>query len=213
MTKIAIIYHSLTGTTHRIAAHMAQTLEDDGLQVRLRRVPELDGGTPVERPGATQHREQALDVQVAEVRDLEWADAVVIGSPTRFGLPSAEVLRFIDTTAPASVAGRLELRAVSAFTSACATNGGQVTTILALHNAIGHWGAVTVTPGSVEPILLVPDNGNPYGVGNISRNVPGNVPEDTLAAAAFLARRTAWVGEALALREPHLAAPLERTAR
>jgi NAD(P)H dehydrogenase (quinone) len=197
MVNVAVIHFSLTGTVHRLAETMADACRAAGAEVRLRRVPDLWGGEPVDRPGADDHRIRAADVPEAVLGDLEWADAILLGSPTRFGLPSAEMLRFIDTTVRLSISGALEDKAVSVFTSACATNGGQVTTITALHNAVSHWGSVIVSTGSSEPVLLRPDNGNPYGIGNISRNVPGRVPDDTLAAARFLARRTIRVAHAL----------------
>jgi NAD(P)H dehydrogenase (quinone) len=212
MANVAIIYHSLTGTVHRVAAEMAAALDADGAQVRLRRVPALSGGPDLVRPGSLEHELVSADVPVVDLDDLLWADAVLIGSPTRFGMPSAEILRFIDTTAAMSIEGSLEFLAVGAFTSACATNGGQVTTLTGIHNAVGHWGAVCVTTGSREPILLSADNGNPYGVGNISRNVPTQVPHDTLVAARFLALRTAQVGSALASLRTRPDSYLERSS-
>lgn len=207
MVNVAVIHYSLTGTVHRLAETMADACRAAGAEVRLRRVPDLQGGEPVDRPGADDHQTRTADIPEAVLDDLKWADAILLGSPTRFGLPSAEMLRFIDTTAQLSIDGALEDKAVSVFTSACATNGGQVTTIAALHNAVSHWGSVIVSTGSSEPILLKPDNGNPYGIGNISRNVPRQVPDDTLAAARFLARRTIRVAEALTFLNRPISAP------
>src|SRR5690349_4680967 len=116
MANVAIIYHSLTGTVHRLATEMTGALEADGTSVRLRRVPALTGGPDLARPGSLEHDLNAADVPVVDLDDLVWADAVLIGSPTRFGLPSAEILRFIDTTAGMSIAGSLEFLAVGAFT-------------------------------------------------------------------------------------------------
>lgn len=211
MSRIAIIYHSLTGTAHRIASHMEGALDIAGHETRLRRVPDLTGGPVVDRPGAAEHRAVSRTVPQVDPEDLDWAQGVILGSPTRFGLPSAELLRFIDSTAGMSIDGKLEFLAVSAFTTAHATNGGQVSVLAAIHNAVGHWGAVTVTTGSVEPVVLRPDNGNPYGVGNISKE-PGRVPEDTLGAAAFLALRTARVADRLAALRPG-ATPIATTGR
>lgn len=197
MVNVTVVYHSLTGTVHRLAEAIAEAGDRAGASVRLRRVPDLHGGELIDRPGAAEHRADADRVPEVGLDDLEWADALLLGCPTRFGLPSAEILRFIDTTAPMSIQGKLEEKAVSIFTSACATNGGQVTTIAALQNAVNHWGSVIVSTGSSEPVLLKPDNGNPYGIGNISRNVPGRVPVDTLEAARFLTRRTIRVAQAM----------------
>ncbi len=198
MTKVAVIYYSSSGNVHKLAVAAATAAEKEGAEVRLRRIPELVAEPPViDRDAWQDHRESTKDIPDATVDDLDWADAILIGTPVRFGLPAPQLLHFIDTTAKLSIPGRLRNKAVSAFTSGSAPHGGQVTTILALHNAFCHWGALIVSTGSTEPILFEPNNGNPYGASSVSRNQPGNVHEENLAAVEFQARRTVEVARAL----------------
>jgi NAD(P)H dehydrogenase (quinone) len=198
MTKVAVIYYSSSGNVHKLAVAAAAAAEKEGAEVRLRRIPELVPDPPViDRDAWVAHRESTSDVPDATLDDLDWADAVLVGTPVRFGLPAPQLLHFIDTTARLSIPGRLRNKAVSAFTSGSAPHGGQVTAILALHNAFCHWGSLIVPTGSTEPVLFEPNNGSPYGVGSVSRNQPGNVHEENLAAVEFQARRTVEVARAL----------------
>jgi len=199
MTKVAVIYYSSSGNVHKLAAAAAAAASKEGAEVRLRRIPELVPEPPViDREAWAEHRTATDDIPDASLDDLDWADAILIGTPVRFGLPAPQLLHFIDTTAQLSIPGRLQNKAVSAFTSGSAPHGGQVTTILALHNAFCHWGSLIVSTGSTEPILFEPTNGNPYGASSVSRNQPGNVHDENLAAVEFQTRRTVAVARALA---------------
>ncbi len=199
MTKVAVIYYSSSGNVHKLAAAAAAAATEVGADVRLRRIPELVAEPPViDRDAWADHRDATVDIPDASLDDLDWADAILFGTPVRFGLPAPQLLHFIDTTASLSIPGKLMNKAVSAFTSGSAPHGGQVSTILALHNAFCHWGSVIVSTGSTEPILFEPNNGNPYGASSVSRNQPGNVHQENLAAMEFQARRTVAVAAALA---------------
>jgi NAD(P)H dehydrogenase (quinone) len=198
MTRVAVIYYSSSGNVHKLAVAASAAAEKEGAEVRLRRIPELVADPPViDRDAWVEHRTATADVPDATLDDLDWADAILVGTPVRFGLPAPQLLHFIDTTARLSIPGRLQNKAVSAFTSGSAPHGGQVTTILALHNAFCHWGSVIVSTGSTEPVLFEPTNGNPYGASSVSRNQPGNVHNENLAAVEFQARRTMAVAAAL----------------
>jgi NAD(P)H dehydrogenase (quinone) len=198
MTRVAVIYYSSSGNVHKLAVAASAAAEKEGAEVRLRRIPELVPDPPViDRDAWVEHRTATADVPDATLDDLDWADAILVGTPVRFGLPAPQLLHFIDTTARLSIPGRLQNKAVSAFTSGSAPHGGQVTTILALHNAFCHWGSVIVSTGSTEPVLFEPTNGNPYGASSVSRNQPGNVHKENLAAVEFQARRTVAVAAAL----------------
>lgn len=199
MTNVAVIYYSSSGNVHKLAAAAASAAESVGADVRLRRIPELVAEPPViDRDAWAAHRTSTEDIPDATLADLDWADAILFGTPVRFGLPAPQLLHFIDTTAQLSIPGKLTNKAVSAFTSGSAPHGGQVSTILALHNAFCHWGSVIVSTGSTEPVLFEPNNGNPYGASSVSRNQPGNVHDENLAAVEFQARRTVAVAAALA---------------
>ncbi|WP_344620595.1 NAD(P)H-dependent oxidoreductase [Dactylosporangium salmoneum] len=199
MTNVAVLYYSSTGNVFRLAEAAADAAVKAGADVRLHRIPELVDEPPVtDREAWRRHTETTAQVPPATLDDLEWADAVLLGTPVRFGSPAPQVLHFIDTTAALSIAGRLSGKVAGAFASGSAPHGGQVSAILALHNAFCHWGAVIVSTGSTDPVLFRPDNGNPYGASNVSRNRPGNVGDDNLAAAEFQARRSVAIAAALA---------------
>ncbi len=199
MTNVAVIYYSSTGNVHRLAVAAAEAAEAAGAQVRLLRIPQPaeDSYVPGTEEAAEALRISTADLPEATLDDLDWADGILFGTPVRFGLPAPAVLRFIDTTAPLSIPGRLANKAVSAFTSGSAPHGGHETTILALHNAFCHWGSLIVANGSTDPVLFQPNNGNPYGSSAVSRNRPGQVHEENLAAIAFQARRVTEVAAAV----------------
>ncbi|GIH67984.1 flavodoxin family protein [Sphaerimonospora thailandensis] len=204
MTNVAVIYYSTTGNVHRLAGAAAAAAEKVGASVRLRRIPVP--GEEVHVPGtedaAAAHRLTTGHIEEVALEDLEWADGILIGTPVRFGLPAAAVARFIDTTAGLSIPGKLRNKAVSAFTSGSAPHGGQETAILALHNAFCHWGSLIVPNGSTDPVLFRPGNGNPYGSANVSRNRPGNVHEDNVAAVGYQARRLTEIAGVLPALAP-----------
>lgn len=127
--------------------------------------------------------------------DLEWADVLIFGTPTRYGLPTAQLKQFIDTSGPLWAAGKLVNKVVTSFTSTGTAHGGQETTITALNNTFYHWGAIIVAPGYADPIQY--EAGNPYGTSHISNN-GANLPGQTeLAAMSFQARRAVEIGQAL----------------
>ncbi|MFY1675611.1 MULTISPECIES: NAD(P)H-dependent oxidoreductase [unclassified Streptomyces] len=194
MTNVAVIYYSSTGSTHRLAVAAAEAAHEQGAEVRLRKVAEF---AATGRAGASEHAAATADIPEATLEDLEWADAVLLGSPVHFGLAAPQLMRFINTTSTLSIPGRLLAKAVSAFASGSAEHGGQVTTILALHNAICHWGSVIVATGSTDPVLYEKDNGNPYGAGTVAGDRPGFVHEANTRAIAYQTRRTIEVAAAL----------------
>ncbi|MER6424933.1 NAD(P)H-dependent oxidoreductase [Streptomyces sp. NPDC001137] len=194
MTNVAVIYYSSTGSTHKLAQAAADAAEAQGAEVRLRRVAEL---AATGRPGSEEHAARAAEIPEATPDDLDWADAVLLGSPVHFGLAAPQLMQFINTTSPLSIQGRLLNKAVSAFASGSAEHGGQVTTILALHNAICHWGSVIVATGSAEKVLYEKNNGNPYGASTVAGSRAGFIHEENVGAIAYQTRRTIQVAAAL----------------
>src|SRR4028119_2358124 len=129
-------------------------------------------------------------VQEASPADLEWADGYALGSPTRFGTPSAQMKQFIDTLGGLWFTGKLANKGATAFTSAQNTHGGNETTILTFFNIFSHFGAVIVPPGYTDP-LLFGAGGNPYGVSNASGGKSATVTDAEPAAARYQGRRLA----------------------
>jgi NAD(P)H dehydrogenase (quinone) len=195
--KVAVIYYSATGGTYKLARAIEEGARAAGAEVRLRKVHELAPDEAIKtNQGWAAHRLETQDVPEPALADLEWADAFIFGTPTRYGLPSAQLKQFMDTTGPLWVAGKLVDKVFSAFTSTATMHGGQESTILALNNVAYHWGAILVAPSYIDPVQF--QMGNPYGVSFASQN--GAVPPDevTLTAARFQGRRVAEVAAKLA---------------
>lgn len=202
MTNVAVIYYSSQGNVHQLAVAAAAAAEKAGAEVRLRRTAELTTESVVPANDTwnqawAEHLASVQDIPEATLDDLEWADAVLWGTPGRYGLPAASLKQFIDQTLPLHARRGLVNKVMSSFTSTATLHGGQESTLLALNNAFYHWGAIIVPPGVADPIQLTPTNGNPYGVSSVSRNEPGNVDEDNLAAIEYQARRTVEIATAV----------------
>ncbi|GAA3348193.1 NAD(P)H:quinone oxidoreductase [Amorphoplanes nipponensis] len=191
----AIIYYSATGTVHALARAAAEGAEKAGAAVRLRRIAETlpDEVIDAKPPAWTEHRDASAGIAVAELDDLDWAEVVLLGTPTRFGLVSSQLKAFIDSTSPLWSQGRLAGKVYSAFTASSTAHGGQESTILALGNVFYHWGGIIVPPGYTDPIQF--ESGNPYGTSHVAgAGAPGEV---ALQAARHQARRAVDVATAL----------------
>ncbi|WP_053374461.1 NAD(P)H:quinone oxidoreductase [Paenibacillus sp. FJAT-27812] len=163
MVKLAIVYYSATGTNYKMAKAAEEAATNQDVEVRLLRVAELAPEKVIASNTAwNDHVEATKDVKVATTDDLEWADAILFGAPTRYGNAASPLRQFIDTTGKSWAEGKLANKAVSAFTSAQNAHGGQEATILSLYTTFYHWGAIVVAPGYTDPILFKA-GGNPYG--------------------------------------------------
>ena len=190
--KLSVIYYSATGTTYRLAQGIEEGAREAGAEVRLRKVHELAPEAAIaSNEGWGAHRRETEHVAEATLDDLTWADAIVFGTPTRYGLPTAQLKQFIDTTGPLWGAGQLVNKIISSFTSAATQHGGHETTLTALNNTFYHWGAIIVGPGYADPIQF--QSGNPYGVSFTSNNGALKPDEVALAAARFQGKRVAEI--------------------
>jgi NAD(P)H dehydrogenase (quinone) len=192
MAKVAIIYYSQTGTTHLLAKAIEDGAKAAGADTRLLKVKELApdelwGNNPVWK----QHIEETSGIAEATNDDLEWADAIIFGSPTRYGLPAAQMKNFIDQTGGLWAKGALTNKIGSSFTSTATLHGGQEATILALNTAFYHWGMIIVSPGYVEPSQF--QSGNPYGTSFTSNNGKLDPDEIAITAAKLQGRRVAEI--------------------
>ncbi|MFJ5711621.1 NAD(P)H:quinone oxidoreductase [Streptomyces sp. NPDC093105] len=192
--NVAVIYYSTSGTVHALAEAAAEGARKAGAHVRLRKVAETAPQEAVDaHPAWARHHRDTAEVAEAGHDDLEWADAVLFGTPTRFGNPAAQLRQFIDTTGPLWFAGKLADKVYSSFTSSNSAHGGQESTLLALGNTFYHWGGVIVPPGYTDPIQFT--SGNPYGTSAVVGEAgPGEV---SLEAARHQARRVVEVAAAL----------------
>jgi NAD(P)H dehydrogenase (quinone) len=187
-TKVAIIYYSATGTTYHLARAVEQGAREAGAEVRFRKVRELAPDEAIaSNQGWAAHRLESQHVKEATNDDLAWADAIIFGTPTRYGLPTAQLKQFLDTTGKLWAEGTLVNKVCSAFTTSATQHGGQETTIISLNMTFYHWGAIIVGPGYADPIQF--KAGNPYGASFTSNNGTLKPDETALASARFQGRR------------------------
>jgi len=195
MTKVAIVYYSSTGTTHAMAERVAQAAEKAGAEVRLRHVAETAPDEAVQSQDAwVAHREAVADQPVAQPDDLDWADVVIFGSPTRYGHVTSQLQGFIDTLGPLWSQGRLADKVYTAFTSSQTKHGGQESTLLAMHVTFAHLGGIIVPPGYTDQLKF--NDGNPYGVGKVTGGGT-DLDDHDLAALDHLAERAIRISEKL----------------
>ncbi|MFE7836730.1 flavodoxin family protein [Streptomyces sp. NPDC057474] len=178
--RVSVVYHSVTGTVAEIAREIAEAAEKSGAEVRLRRVQEFPG-LPEPADSA------AAEIPCATVDDLLWADAIAMGSPTRFGNISAQLKHFLDSLGDAWRKGLLADKVYSAFTATSSKHGGQESTLLALITSFHHFGGVVVAPGYTRPEKFA--DGNPYGTAHCTQARTYPVDDATRKAAQVQAER------------------------
>ncbi|HEX3814663.1 MAG TPA: NAD(P)H:quinone oxidoreductase [Mycobacteriales bacterium] len=194
--SVSVIYYSATGSVHAMARAVATGAAAAGGDVRLRRVAE---NAPAEAISANEawsaHLRATAGIPLATPDDVDWADVVLFGTPTRFGNVAAQLKSFLDALGPLWGAGRLAGKVFAGFVSTATAHGGQESTLLALYQSVYHFGGIVVAPGYTDPVQF--EAGNPYGASHTSDN--GAVPpgELELTAARFTGWRATAVGREL----------------
>jgi NAD(P)H dehydrogenase (quinone) len=198
-TRIAVIYYSATGNVQMLAKALAEGASECGCDVRLRRVQETAPKEAIEQNARwvehLKREESSEGTPLVTLDDLAWADGLALGTPTRFGGPSAQLKAFLDQSGGLWAKGLLVNKVVTAFTAASTAHGGLESTILALLNVAYHWGSIVLPLGYTSDVILK-QTGNPYGSTWISRK--GSSPDEVaLAAARAQGRRLANITIAL----------------
>ena len=163
--KVAVIYYSATGTNYQLAQWAAEAAKGAGAEkTKILKVKELAPESAIaENEEWKKHVEATKDVPTVSVDDLEWADAIIFSTPTRYGNLPSQFQQFIDTTGGLWFQGKLANKVVSAMTSASNPHGGQETTLMTLYKSMLHWGAIVAAPGYIDEAIFA-GGGNPYGV-------------------------------------------------
>lgn len=193
---VTVVYYSSTGNVAAMAMALGEGAASAGAEVRVRRVAEIAPAEAIAyNPKWADYVAKSADDPVATLADIEWADGLAIGSPTRFGGPASQLKAFLDTTGGLWAKGALVDKVGTAFTSCSTAHGGLESTILAINNHFYHWGSI-VLPLGYENEHLLKVSGNPYGASFVSRKGAG--PDDVALTAARmqgerLARVTSWV--------------------
>ena len=168
--KALILFHSVYGHIFELAKAVEEGVKKAGLEPMLRKVPETLPDSVVEAIGGMEPRKAWADVPVAQVSDLPEAEAIIIGSPTRFGGMCGQVRQFLDSTGGLFAKGALVGKVGAFFTSSNTQHGGQESTILTsmpffLHQGMVYAGLPYSFAGqtSVEEII----GGSPYGASTV----------------------------------------------
>jgi NAD(P)H dehydrogenase (quinone) len=193
--KLAIVYYSTYGTNHAMAEIAAEAARAAGAEVRLLRVAETAPEAVVNGQDAWKAAaEKQSGVAVATPEDMEWANAYLFSTPTRFGQATSQLRAFIDTLGGVWFKGALANKAISAMTSAQNAHGGQEATILGLYTTFLHWGSIIVAPGYTDQSIFAA-GGNPYGY---SHTQGAALDDKARAAIAHQAKRLVEVAAKLA---------------
>ena len=159
--KLAILFYSTYGTNQTMAEIAAEAARAAGAEVRLLRIAETAPAEAVNsQDGWKAQVSRASALPVATPADMEWANAYLFSTPTRFGGAASQMRSFIDSLGGQWFSGALANKPVSAMTSAQNPHGGQEATILSLYTTCLHWGSVIVAPGYTDASIFAA-GGNP----------------------------------------------------
>jgi NAD(P)H dehydrogenase (quinone) len=199
MTKILIAFYSRTGATEALALQIAAGAEAAGGEVRLRSAREVVGPEVMAHvPGwADSAARMNAAYEAPTEADAEWADAIVFGTPTRFGSVSSELKAYIDTLGGLWFQGKLNGKAGSVFASTSTAHGGNESTLISLYHPMAHLGLIIVPLGYADPAMF--KAGTPYGASSVvnGRDIT-QASEDELAVARYQGRRVTQIAAALA---------------
>ena len=193
MSSILILYYSLYGHIETMAGAVAEgAREVEGTTVTIKRVPELMPEDVARNAGAKLDQ----DAPVAEPNELADYDALIIGTPTRFGNMSGQMRNFLDQTGGLWMKGTLVGKVGSVFTST-GTGGGNETTITSSWNTLAHLGCIIVgMPYGIPEMMDISEvrGGGPYGAGTIAGADGSRQPSEAeLTIARFQGRHVAAI--------------------
>jgi NAD(P)H dehydrogenase (quinone) len=200
--KVLILFYSTYGHTYRLAQAVAEgAREVPGVDLAIERVPETLPADLVKTMGSTDAQKSFANVPEATVDDLADADAIIFGTPTRFGNMAGQMRQFLDTTGDLWAKGKLVGKVGSVFASCASQHGGQESTILSFHTTLLHHGMVIVgLPYTFQGQTRMDEitGGSPYGASTIAGTKGERMPsENELAAAKFQGRHVAEIAKKL----------------
>ena len=201
--NVLIVYYSLYGHVSALAQAAAEGVaEVPGAVATLRRVPETLPPDVIEKMGAADVQKSLSVVPVCTLDELEAADAVLFGTPTRFGNMCGQMRQFLDATGGLWAKGALVGKPAGVFCSTATQHGGQETTLVSFIYTLMHHGMVVVgLPYSFSGQTRVDEitGGSPYGATTIAGPDGSRRPsENELAAARYQGRHLAAIAAKLA---------------
>ena len=200
--KVLVVYYSMYGHVYKLAQAAAEGAGSvQNTEVVIRRVPETLPEAVLEKMGAAEAQKAQADVPVCTVKELGEADAIIFGTPTRFGNMSGQMRQFLDRTGKLWSDGSLVGKAGSVITSSATQHGGQESTILSFHTTLLHLGMVIVgLPYTFKGQTIMDEitGGSPYGASTIAGGDGSRFPsENELAGARYQGEHVARIAKKL----------------
>jgi NAD(P)H dehydrogenase (quinone) len=196
--KVLVLYYSMYGHIYRMAQAVAEgAAEVPGADVVMRRVPETLSDSILKAMGALEFQRSTAGVPICTMEELAEADAIVIGTPTRYGNMCGQMRQFLDATGALWAKGALVGKVGSVFTSSATQHGGQESTILSTHTTLLHHGMVVVgLPYAFDGQMRDDEitGCSPYGASTIAGRSGSRRPtENELAGARWQGRHVAAI--------------------
>ena len=203
MSKVLIVFYSMYGHIHHMAEAVAVGVREvPGCEPIIKRVPETLSEEVLGKMGALAAQKSMAHVPVVHVDDLASADAIIFGTPTRFGSMCGQMRQFLDATGQLWAKGSLVGKVGSVFASSATQHGGQESTILSFHTTLLHQGMVVVgLPYTFAGQMGIGEitGGSPYGASTIAGGQGERMPsENELAGARFQGAHVARIAQKLA---------------
>jgi NAD(P)H dehydrogenase (quinone) len=200
--KVLVVFYSTYGHIYQMAEAVTEGAKAlAGAEVEIRRVPETLPPDVLEQMGAAEAQKAFSHIPVCSVEELARADAVIFGTPTRFGNMCGQMRQFLDATGSLWAEGALVGKVGSVFASSATQHGGQESTILTFHVSLLHHGFVVVgLPYAFQGQMRVDEvtGGSPYGASTIAGGDGSRMPsENELEAARFQGRHVAEIAAKL----------------
>jgi len=201
--KVLVVFYSMYGHIYRLAEAIAEgAREVKGAEVEMRRVPETLSEEILGKMGAIEAQKVFAHIPIGSVDELASADAIIFGTPTRFGNMCGQMRQFLDATGQLWAKGALVGKVGSVFTSSNTQHGGQESTILSFHITLLHQGMVIMgLPYTFQGQMRTDEitGGSPYGTSTIAGSRGERMPsQNELAAARFQGRHVAAIAYKLA---------------
>jgi NAD(P)H dehydrogenase (quinone) len=198
MPNVAVIYYSSTGHNQAMAKAVGEGAASAGAEVRVRLVAETAPADAIARnPAWKAFVDASKNEPRASLDDLEWAQGIILGTPTRFGNVAAQLKSFMDSTGGLWFHGKLANKVYAGFTSAQNAHGGQESTLLALYNTFYHWGGIIASPGYTDASVFAA-GGNPYGPSVTAPQGSTGPKDEDLVHGRYLGKRVAEMVKKLA---------------
>jgi NAD(P)H dehydrogenase (quinone) len=202
--KVLVVFYSTYGHVYKMAEAIAEGARKvNGAEVEIRRVPETLPHEVLEKMGAVEAQKAFSQIPVCTVDELTRADAIIFGTPTRFGNMCGQMRQFLDATGQLWANGSLVGKVGSVFTSTATQHGGQESTILTFHVTLLHHGLIVVgLPYAFQGQMRLDEitGGSPYGASTIAGGDGSRMPsENELEAARFQGKHVAGIASKLAV--------------